>query len=207
MDAPQPEPVNTCARPCTWIRSANPVRSRRLTGAVEQVQRERSCYCPGQCSVFRPLADSNELQYKWVAEETWLFERIFEIDADTLAYKHREWLFMGLDVEAGIIFNNNTIFRRQNAFRCCHVLALANQSYLVLQAFALSPATLQSAAMPRQMATTSLRCAPLAGSMYTLQISTRVCFLAKTILQSISGQHQSWPQEPQMVPMTSQPCR
>ena len=57
-------------------------------------------------------------------EEVWLFERIFDIGVDTLAYKHREWQFMGLDTEAAIIFNGRSLSQMQNAFRCCTVFAL-----------------------------------------------------------------------------------
>lgn len=56
------------------------------------------------------------MQYKWVAEETWLFERIFEVDADLVAFSRAEWVFMGLDTMAEMFVNHHTQFAGRNAF-------------------------------------------------------------------------------------------
>lgn len=63
------------------------------------------------------LCSYHELDYAWVAQETWVFERTFELDAATLCCGNRAFLMTGVDTAATFYLNGRAITTLGNAFR------------------------------------------------------------------------------------------
>lgn len=67
------------------------------------------------------MCSFHELEYAWVAKETWAFERFFELSAATLACDSVVFCFMGLDIAATLYVNDGLMCEAENAFRCPHL--------------------------------------------------------------------------------------
>ena len=63
------------------------------------------------------MCSFNELEYAWVAKETWAFERSFELSAATLACESVVFSFTGLDTAAMVFLNDGLMCEAGNAFR------------------------------------------------------------------------------------------
>eukprot|EP00803_Ostreobium_quekettii_P007189 evm.model.scf_973.2 EVM.evm.TU.scf_973.2 scf_973:5640-12165(-) len=64
-----------------------------------------------------PLYRENELEYRWVAKETWVFLRPFQLSEETLQHCHADLVLSGVDTVAEVDLNGTTVATLRNAHR------------------------------------------------------------------------------------------
>jgi beta-mannosidase len=68
-----------------------------------------------------PFYRDNEKRLQWIGLEDWEYQTSFEVPAATLARKHMELVFQGLDTYAMVYVNGQGILRADNMFRTWRV--------------------------------------------------------------------------------------
>ena len=68
-----------------------------------------------------PFYRDNEKRLQWIGVEDWEYQTSFEVNAATLARKHVELVFQGLDTYATVFLNGQGILRADNMFRIWRV--------------------------------------------------------------------------------------
>jgi beta-mannosidase len=68
-----------------------------------------------------PFYRDNENSLQWIGLEDWLYQTTFDVTAATLARKHLELVFDGLDTYATVFLNGQGILRADNMFRIWRV--------------------------------------------------------------------------------------
>lgn len=63
------------------------------------------------------LHRENELQYRWVSEDTWTFSRNIQLTHDHLIHHAIELVFEGLDTVADVSFNGHLVLQTANFHR------------------------------------------------------------------------------------------
>lgn len=64
-----------------------------------------------------PYYGTNEEKLQWIEREDWEFQCSFDVDTATLARKHVELVFRGLDTYAHVFLNDSLILETDNMFR------------------------------------------------------------------------------------------
>ncbi len=64
-----------------------------------------------------PFYRDNEEKLQWIEHEDWEFQTTFDVDSSTLARKHIELIFKGLDTYAHVYLNDSLILETDNMFR------------------------------------------------------------------------------------------
>jgi len=64
-----------------------------------------------------PFYGANEEKLQWIEREDWEFQCTFNVDAQTLARKHVELVFRGLDTYAHVFLNDSLVLETDNMFR------------------------------------------------------------------------------------------
>jgi len=64
-----------------------------------------------------PFYRDNEKSLQWIGEEDWQYQTSFDVAAATLARKHIELVFQGLDTYATVYLNGQGVLRAENMFR------------------------------------------------------------------------------------------
>ena len=59
----------------------------------------------------------NEVNCKWVAEETWSFKTIFDAKFSSSSIAHLDLALMGIDTAAELLINGQLVAQLSNAFR------------------------------------------------------------------------------------------
>jgi beta-mannosidase len=70
-----------------------------------------------------PFWRDNEEKLQWIEKEDWEFQTTFDVSAETLAKKHVELIFKGLDTYAQVYLNDSLILEADNMFRTWRVEA------------------------------------------------------------------------------------
>jgi beta-mannosidase len=71
--------------------------------------------------IAEPFYRDNEKTLQWIGLEDWQYQTSFDVSAPTLARKHIELVFQGLDTYATVYLNGQGILRAENMFRIWHV--------------------------------------------------------------------------------------
>ncbi|MCZ4410650.1 glycoside hydrolase family 2 protein [Cryomorphaceae bacterium 1068] len=74
-----------------------------------------------------PFWQDNELKQRWIEEENWIYKTEFSVSSKTLKNENIELVFEGLDTDAEVFLNGETILKADNMFRTWRVNA---KSYL-----------------------------------------------------------------------------
>jgi beta-mannosidase len=72
-----------------------------------------------------PFYRENEKTLQWIGQEDWQYQTSFDVPASTLARKHIELVFNGLDTYATVSLNGQAVLRADNMFRTWRVDAKA----------------------------------------------------------------------------------
>jgi len=64
-----------------------------------------------------PFYRDNEKKLQWIGQEDWQYQTSFDVSAATLARKHIELVFHGLDTYATVFLNGQGVLRAENMFR------------------------------------------------------------------------------------------
>lgn len=64
-----------------------------------------------------PFYGANEEKLQWIEREDWEFQCTFDVDEQTLARKHVELVFRGLDTYAHVFLNDSLVLETDNMFR------------------------------------------------------------------------------------------
>lgn len=64
-----------------------------------------------------PFTGTNESRLQWIGQTDWEYETEFDVDAATLAHKHVELVFDGLDTLAEVSVNGHPVLSADNMFR------------------------------------------------------------------------------------------
>ncbi len=64
-----------------------------------------------------PFYRTNERDLQWIDKKDWEYRTTLDIDAETLARRHLELCFFGLDTYAEVYFNDALILQADNMFR------------------------------------------------------------------------------------------
>ncbi|MBL7808381.1 MAG: glycoside hydrolase family 2 protein [Saprospiraceae bacterium] len=70
-----------------------------------------------------PFWRDNEEKLQWIEKEDWEFQSTFDVSPETLAKKHVELIFKGLDTYAQVFLNDSLIMETDNMFRTWRVEA------------------------------------------------------------------------------------
>ncbi|HAD13843.1 MAG TPA: hypothetical protein DCF33_15560, partial [Saprospirales bacterium] len=70
-----------------------------------------------------PFWRDNEEKLQWIEKEDWEFQTTFDVSPETLAKKHVELIFKGLDTYAQVYLNDSLILEADNMFRTWRVEA------------------------------------------------------------------------------------
>jgi len=68
-----------------------------------------------------PFYRDNEKSLQWIGQEDWQYQTTFDVSAATLARKHIELVFQGLDTYANVTLNGHGVLRSENMFRIWRV--------------------------------------------------------------------------------------
>jgi beta-mannosidase len=68
-----------------------------------------------------PFYRDNEKNLQWIGQEDWEYQTSFDVSSSTLARKHIELVFQGLDTYATVFLNGQGILRADNMFRIWRV--------------------------------------------------------------------------------------
>lgn len=73
-----------------------------------------------------PFYQDNEMRLQWIGRLDWEYRTTFDVDAATLARKHVDLVFEGLDTFAEVYLNDGLILKADNMFRHWRVPAKAS---------------------------------------------------------------------------------
>jgi len=65
-----------------------------------------------------PARRFNELELRWTASETWVFERLFNVSASMMSQDKLDIILTGVDTAADIYIDNTLLRSVYNAHRC-----------------------------------------------------------------------------------------